>query len=304
MNKYLGLDKVIDKSKIKYNEDMKKHTTVRIGGVAKCLVTPTEIAEIEAVIKYAKENNIKFYVIGNGSNLVVCDEGIDGIVIKIAGGFDKITINENVIEALAGTTMPKVSQIAKINELEGMEFACGIPGTIGGGIRMNAGAYGSEMSNVVEEITYLDDNLNICTMKKEQACFSYRHSIFCDNRSFVILSAKFVLKKGNLSQIEKKMKEYTASRREKQPIEYPNAGSTFKRPDGYFVGKLVQDAGLRGYSIGDMQVSEKHTGFIVNKGNGTCKDMKKLIKYIQDTVFEKFNVKLESEIEFIEGENK
>ncbi len=301
---YKGLEKIIDKTKIRYNEDMKKHTTVKIGGPALCMVMPTEISEIINVVKYAKDNNIRVYIIGNGSNLVVCDEGINGIVIKIGKGFDKVTVNGTNIEAMAGATMPKVSQIAKINNLEGFEFACGIPGTIGGGIRMNAGAYGSEISNIVEEITYLDGDLNLCTITKDQAKFSYRHSIFCNNTNFIIISAKFVLKAGNLSEIEQKMKQYTLARREKQPIEYPNAGSTFKRPEGFFVGKLIQDAGLRGYSVGDMQVSEKHTGFIVNMGNGTCKDMKKLIKHIQDTVFEKFNVKLESEIEFIEGEKK
>lgn len=301
MNKYIGLENIINKNKLKYNEKMAKHTTIRIGGEAKCLVLPTEIKEIINVIKYAKENKIKYYVIGNGSDLVVCDEGIDGIVIKISNGFDKVTVKGNVIEAYAGAMMPKVSQIAKNHELSGFEFACGIPGTIGGGIRMNAGAYGSEMSNIVEEITYLDEECNLCTMTKAQAKFGYRQSIFKNNSKLVVISAKFVLQNGNLSEIEDKMKEYTVARKTKQPIEYPNAGSTFKRPEGYFVGKLIQDAGLRGYTVGDVQVSKKHTGFIVNKGNATCKEVKQIIKDIQEIVYEKFGVHLEPEIEFIGG---
>lgn len=167
---------------------------------------------------------------------------------------------------------------------------------------MNAGAYGSEIANVVKEITYLDENCNICKIKKEDAKFGYRKSIFADHKDYIVLSAKFVLQKGILSEIEAKMKEFTIARKTKQPIEYPNAGSTFKRPEGYFVGKLVQDAGLRGYRVGDMQVSEKHTGFIINLGNATCKDVKNIIKDIQDKVYEKFGVKLETEIQFIGGE--
>lgn len=301
LNKYIGLENVISKDKIKYDEDMKKHTTIRIGGKAKCFVTPTDIEDIIAVVKYAKQNNIDYYIIGNGSNLVVADDGVDGIVIRIGNGFDKVEVNGNVIESYAGSTMPKVSQIARKNELTGFEFACGIPGTIGGGVRMNAGAYGSEISNIIKEITYLNEKNEVCTMKKEEADFDYRHSIFCDNKNLVVLSAKFVLEKGNLSQIEEKMNEYTKARREKQPIEYPNAGSTFKRPTGYFVGKLVQDAGLRGYTVGGMQVSEKHTGFIVNIGNATCEDVKQIIKDIQEIVHKKFGVHLKEEIEFIGG---
>ncbi len=302
MDKYKNLENIIDKNKIRYNESMKKHTTIRIGGNVKCMVLPTKISDIIDTIKFAKENNIKYYIIGNGSDLVVCDEDLDAIIIKIANGYDKIEVKSNVIEAYAGAMMPKVSQIAKKNNLEGFEFACGIPGTIGGGIRMNAGAYGSEISNIVSEITYLDKNCNICTISKDDAKFSYRHSIFMEQKDNVVLSAKFVLKEGNIAEIEARMNEYTEARKKKQPIEYPNAGSTFKRPTGYFVGKLVQDAGLRGYTVGNMQVSEKHTGFIINKGNATCKEVKQIIKDIQERVYEKFGVLLETEIEFIGGE--
>lgn len=303
MEQYIGLEKVIEKTKIRYNESMKKHTTIKIGGEAKCLVLPSSVDDIINVLKYAKQNNIKYYVIGNGSDIIVRDEGFDGLVIKISNKFDEVKVEGERIVASAGTSMPKLSQIAKQNSLTGMEFACGIPGTVGGGIRMNAGAYGSEMSNVVETITYLDDNCNIVTMQNHEACFSYRHSIFMDNPSYVVLSATFKLKNGNIEEIEKIMLENSTARRTKQPLEYPNAGSTFKRPEGYFVGKLVSDAGLRGYTIGGAQVSKKHTGFIINIGNATCKDVEELISYIQKVVYEKFNVKLQTEIEFIGGKD-
>ncbi len=301
MNQYSYLENILDKSRIKYDEPMKKHTTIRIGGPAKCLVLPTSIEEIKNIIKYANENNIKYYIIGNGSDIVVRDEGIDGLVIKINSKFDNVDIEGETIKVLAGTSMPKLSQIAKKSSLTGLEFACGIPGTVGGGVRMNAGAYGSEMSNVIEDITYLDENCNIVTITNKEAKFAYRHSIFTDNPRYVVLSATLKLKKGNIEEIDKVMKENTAARKLKQPLEYPNAGSTFKRPEGYFVGKLVSDAGLRGYEIGGAQVSIKHTGFIVNKGNATSKDVEALIKYIQEVVYEKFKVKLETEIEFIGG---
>ena len=299
MNQYSYLENILDKSRIKYDEPMKKHTTIRIGGPAKCLVLPTSIEEIKNIIKYANENNIKYYIIGNGSDIVVRDEGIDGLVIKINSKFDNVDIEGETIKVLAGTSMPKLSQIAKKSSLTGLEFACGIPGTVGGGVRMNAGAYGSEMSNVIEDITYLDENCNIVTITNKEAKFAYRHSIFTDNPRYVVLSATLKLKKGNIEEIDKVMKENTAARKLKQPLEYPNAGSTFKRPEGYFVGKLVSDAGLRGYEIGGAQVSIKHTGFIVNKGNATSKDVEALIKYIQEVLDEK--VKLETEIEFIGG---
>lgn len=304
IEKIKKIEEIIDISKIRYNESMKKHTTIRIGGNAKCMVLPTEVSDIIKTVNFAKENDIEYFVIGNGSDLVVADEGIDGIVIKIGAGFDKVEINNEEVIAYAGCTMPKLAQILKKESLTGFEFACGIPGTIGGGVRMNAGAYGSEISNVVEEITYLDENSNICKIKNKDAKFGYRQSIFGLNKDYIVLSAKFVFKKGNIKDIDEKMKEFTIARKTKQPIEYPNAGSTFKRPEGYFVGKLVQDANLRGYRVGDAQVSEKHTGFIVNLGEATCKDVKQIIKDIQDTVYEKFGVKLETEIQFIGGEKK
>lgn len=301
-NKYMGLERIIKKENIRYNEDMKNHTTMKVGGPCDCLVMPESIEEIEKLVKYAKENNIKYYIIGNGSNLLVLDEGIRGLVIKIANKFCNVEVKDNIIIAQSGVSMPKLAQIAKKNVLSGLEFACGIPGTVGGCVSMNAGAYGSEMVNVVDEVVYIDDMGNINTMLREDMDFSYRHSIFSDNQDYIILSVKFKLEHGNLDNITKLMNENTTARRTKQPLEYPNFGSVFKRPEGYFVGKLVSDSGLRGKTIGGAQVSTKHTGFMVNIGGATCKDVLELIKYVQDTVYEKFGVYLNTEVKIIGGE--
>lgn len=301
MNKYIGLEKILDQSRIRYNEPMKKHTTVKVGGPCDCLVFPENIDEIKNIISYAKENGIKYYVVGNGSNLLVCDEGIHALIIKITNKFAKVTVENEQIIAYAGASVPFVSLLAKKNSLSGFEFACGIPGTIGGCVRMNAGAYGSEISNIFVEATYLDDKGNICKITKKEMEFLYRHSFFSDKPDYIILSVKFKLQKGKIDEIAAKMEENSLARKTKQPLEYPNFGSVFKRPDGYFVGKLVDDAGLRGYSIGGAQVSEKHTGFIVNKGDATCQDIVDLIRYIQKIVYDKFGVSLKTEVVFLGG---
>lgn len=302
-NKYVGLEKILKKESIKYNESMKNHTTMKVGGPCDCLVLPESVEEIKQVVEYAKENNIKYYIIGNGSNLLVLDDGVKGLVIKIANRFCNVEVKDDMIIADSGVGVPKLAQIAKKNVLSGLEFACGIPGTVGGCVRMNAGAYGSEMVNVVEEVTYLDESGEIKKIAGKDMEFSYRHSIFSNNPNWIILSVTFKLKHGDLEEITKLMNENTVARRTKQPLEYPNFGSVFKRPEGYFVGKLVQDCGLRGKQIGGAQVSEKHTGFMINTGDATCKDVLDLIKYVQDTVFEKFGVHLKTEVEIIGGDN-
>ena len=299
MNKYIKLEEILDSENIKYNESMKKHTTVRIGGKCDVLVTPTSMEEIKRVVEFFNSENIEYHVIGNGSNLLVTDEDIHCAIIKIGNKFSNVEVDGKNLIALSGASMPRVSLIAKQNLLSGMEFACGIPGTIGGGIFMNAGAYGDEMSNIVDEITYFDENLNVCKILGKEAQFSYRKSIFSFNPKYVILKCNLKLRKGNEKEIELKMKENSEARKQKQPLEFPNFGSVFKRPEGYFVGKLIEEAGLRGKTIGGAQVSTKHTGFIVNIGNATCKDILDLIKYIQDTVYNKFGVKLETEVEII-----
>ncbi len=302
MNKYDKLEEIVGKDKVKYNEKMSKYTTMRVGGPCDCIVFPDEISKIKEVIEFCKNENITFFVIGNGSNLLVKDEGIHGVVIKLGHRFGKIELDGEYILAYAGATMPTLSQLAKKNSLKGLEFACGIPGTIGGGVKMNAGAYGSQISDILYEVTYMDEKEEIKTIKNKDCSFGYRKSIFTINPNYVILSAKFKLERGNIDEIENKMKENSLARKAKQPLEYPNFGSVFKRPEGYFVGKLVDDAGLRGYKIGGAQVSTKHTGFIVNVDNATCKDVLDLIGYVQTTVYNKFNVKLTPEVIIIGGD--
>ena len=302
MNKYDKLEEIVGKDKVKYNEKMSKYTTMRVGGPCDCIVFPDEISKIKEVIDFGKNENITFFVIGNGSNLLVKDEGIHGVVIKLGHRFGKIELDGEYILAYAGATMPTLSQLAKKNSLKGLEFACGIPGTIGGGVKMNAGAYGSQISDILYEVTYMDEKEEIKTIKNKDCSFGYRKSIFTINPNYVILSAKFKLERGNIDEIENKMKENSLARKAKQPLEYPNFGSVFKRPEGYFVGKLVDDAGLRGYKIGGAQVSTKHTGFIVNVDNATCKDVLDLIGYVQTTVYNKFNVKLTPEVIIIGGD--
>ena len=301
MEKYKGLEDILDKDSIKYNEPMKKHTTMKVGGPCDCMVEPSSIEEIQKVLEYVKENNIKYYIMGNGSNLLVKDEGVHALIIKIANKFSGFEVNGEHIKAYSGCSVPKLSQIAKENSLSGLEFACGIPGSVGGGIRMNAGAYGSEMVNVVEKVGFLDENGNLNEIDGKDANFTYRHSMFVENPEYVVVYAIYKLQKGNKEEISRVMEENMNSRKQKQPIEYPNFGSVFKRPEGYFVGKLVDDCGLKGYKIGGAQVSTKHSGFMINIGDATCKDVLDLIEYVKEKVYEKFNVKLQEEVVILGG---
>ena len=239
-----------------------------------------------------------YFVIGNGSKLLVLDGGIRGLVIKLGSKFSNAVVDGEYITAEAGLSMPRLAILAKDNGLAGLEFASGIPGYLGGGVFMNAVAYGGELSNVIEEVTYLDKNNEVKTLTKEELEFGYRKSFFKNHKEEgnIILQAKFKLAQGNKEEIEAKMKENNDSRKSKQPLEYPNAGSTFKRPEGYFVGKLIDDLGLKGYRIGGAEVSTKHSGFIVNVDHAKAKDVKDLIDYIKEKVFEANKVKLEEEI--------
>ena len=301
MDKYKGLEEILSKDSIKYNEPMKKHTTMRVGGPCDCMVEPSSIEEIQKILEYARKNNIKYYVIGNGSNLLVKDEGVHALIIKIANKFSGVEVNGEHIKAYSGCSVPKLSQIAKENSLSGLEFACGIPGSVGGGIRMNAGAYGSEMVNVVEKVGFLDENGKLNEIDGKDAHFTYRHSMFVENPNYIVVYAIYKLQKGNKDEISKIMEENMNSRKQKQPIEYPNFGSVFKRPEGYFVGKLVDECGLKGYKIGGAQVSTKHSGFMVNIEDATCKDVLDLIEYVKKKVYEKFNVKLQEEVVILGG---
>ena len=283
-------------TKILLNEPMKNHTSFKIGGPADILIMPSTIDDVKKVLEYAKD--IPLYIIGNGSNLLVNDEGIKGIVLKISNCLNKIEVQDNYILAEAGAILAMVSKVAKEHSLTGMDWACGIPGSIGGAVYMNAGAYGGEMKDIVVETTYIDENKQIVKINNQEHNFEYRKSIFT-NKNHVILQTKLALHKGNKEEIENKIKELLEQRRLKQPLEYPSAGSTFKRPEGYFVGKIIDELGLKGKTIGGAQVSEKHGGFIINTGNATAKDVKELIDYIIREVEKVYNIKLETEIKMI-----
>lgn len=291
---------IIDSSKIKFNEPMSKYTTMKIGGPADAIVFPSNVEDIINTLRFAKKNDIPVTVIGNGSKLLVRDKGIRGIVIKVTGSFNKFKVYEdNTITVGAGMSMPRISRLTMKEGLSGFEFACGIPGVIGGGVRMNAGAYGSEISDILVRTTYIDENLELKTLEHAEHNFGYRYSLFKDHPEYIIVSSEFKLEKKDVNEIKEKINKNTAARKEKQPLEYPNAGSTFKRPEGYFVGTMIEELGLKGYRIGDAEVSTKHAGFIVNKGKATAADVISLIGYLKDKVFEKYGVKLENEIEII-----
>ena len=291
------IEKVISKDKIYINEPMSKHTSFKIGGPAEIFIKVNEIKDLQAILKISKENNAPITVIGNGSNVLVSDEGIKGIVVKIE--LEKLEIEEDgILKVGSGVKLAFLAQKCLKEELEGFEFASGIPGTIGGAIRMNAGAHGSEMKDIVKNITYMTRDGNIQIISNEEAKFEYRNSIFSQN-DYIILEAEIQLRKGNPEEIKSKMDEYAKYRKEKQPIEYPSAGSTFKRGNDFITAKLIDECGLKGYQIGGAQVSEKHAGFIINKGSATAEDVKQLMKYVEEQVYNKFGKKIEAEIEII-----
>ena len=290
------LVEIIDKNRIFQNEMMKKHTSFKIGGPADFFIIIESVEELKAVLKFAKELDIPVTCIGNGSNLLIKDNGIRGLTIKL--DFKDLTINEDEIEAGAGVPIPVLARKAYENGLSGLEFASGIPGTLGGAIKINAGAYGGEFKDVVDFTTYLDNNLQIHTVSNEDQNFSYRNSRF-NNTDDIIISAKMKLKKENKDIIKAKMDELSAKRKDKQPINFPNAGSVFKRKNEYIAAEVIDKCGLKGYNIGDAYVSDLHAGFIVNKGNATAQDVIQLIEYIKNTVHEKYNINLELEIKVI-----
>jgi UDP-N-acetylmuramate dehydrogenase len=279
------------------NEPMNKHTSFKIGGNADIYVKVQNIDDVIYLKKYTNENNIPLTIIGNGSNVLVKDNGIRGITATI--DFDNISIEENeIVNVEAGVKLGMLAVTLQKNGIEGFEFAAGIPGTIGGAIRMNAGAYGKEFKDIVDSITYLSENNEIVKIKNEEALFKYRNSRFANNKE-IILSATLHLQKGNSEQIKEKMNELMTLRKEKQPIDMPNAGSTFKRGTDFITAVLIDEAGLKGYKIGGAQVSTKHAGFIVNTGNAKAEDVLKLVEYVKKVVYEKFNKNIELEIEVI-----
>lgn len=280
---------------IRYDELMKKHTSFKVGGPADVLVIAKSEEEIINAIKICKDNNLPCFVMGNGSNLLVTDKGIRGVVIKINEGFDKVEVVEDTIRAQAGALLTVVSKVALRSSLAGMEFASGIPGTIGGAITMNAGAYGGEMKDIVRSVRVLSSGGQILDLNNDQMDFRYRNSIVKSD-DLIVLSVDLKLAYGVFEEIETIINDLTYQRTSKQPLELPSGGSTFKRPEGYFAGKLIDDSGLRGLRHGDAQVSEKHCGFVVNRGNASYKEVMELIEMIQKTVRDNYGVQLEMEI--------
>lgn len=295
-NIFLELKKIIPEENILKNESMKKHTTFKTGGIADLFVKVKSIDQLKDILFFCKNNDVKFYIIGNGSNLIVSDKGLRGIVIKIE--LKDIEINdikgkkEIVVES--GVMMGFLAQKLLKQQITGFEELSGIPGTVGGAVVMNAGAHGKEMKDIITEITAVDYNGNIYNFSNEDALFDYRKSRF-QNEDYIIVKIKMLLDEGKEDEIKKKMDEFLQYRKEKQPIEYPNAGSTFKRGNDFITAQLIDQAGLKGYSIGDAQVSDKHAGFIINKGNATSDEILSLVKYVEKTIFEKFDKKIKLE---------
>jgi len=289
--------KVIFGDRAHENEPMARHTTFRVGGNADICIFPNNIDEIKFVCSYMEAKKAPCMVIGNGSNLIVRDGGIRGAVMILGDNFSEITVNRNIITAQAGASLKKLSQTALDNSLTGLEFASGIPGSVGGGTAMNAGAYGGQLSDCLVSADVLS-NGKILTYSFAEMEMGYRTTRPLRNGE-IILSATFALSKGNPDEISAKMRDLNAQRREKQPLNLPSAGSVFKRPEGYFAGALIEQAGLKGVSVGGAQVSEKHAGFIVNIGGATAKDITDLIKLVQDMVYENSGVRLETEVRIV-----
>lgn len=301
MNRYMEfsskLSKFLRAEDIFFDEPMKNHTSFKVGGPADILVCPSNYDEIVNVIKLCNENKIPFYIIGRGSNLVVRDGGYRGVIIKLTK-LDNIKVNGEVVVVQCGADLCKVSEVALNNTLTGFEFACGIPGTVGGAVTMNAGAYNGEVSQVIDSALVVDKEGNLLSLDKEQLELGYRISAV-QKYGYTVLEVTFKLIKGDYEKIKYRIDELTRRREDKQPLEYPSAGSTFKRPEGYFTGQLIEECALKGYSIGGAEVSQKHAGFIINKGDASTKDILSLIEYVQTTVKNKFDVELHPEVRII-----
>lgn len=293
------LEKIVGKENICINEPMKKHTTFRVGGPAKAFVEPTSVEALQKLLCFCREKQLPFYIIGRGSNLLVSDKGYEGIIICLYRNLSEMRVEDNRLFLQSGVLLRQAAELALQEGLTGLEFAHGIPGTLGGAVVMNAGAYGGEMKDVVASVKVLHFDGEIREYGREEMEFSYRHSILA-KKDGIVLEVVLELQKAEFPEkIEERMKELKKMRMEKQPLEYASAGSTFKRPEGFFAGKLIEDAKLRGFSIGDAQVSEKHCGFIVNRGNASAADIKTLIEEVQKRVYEQFSVRLETEVKFL-----
>lgn len=285
----------IDKEKIYVNEKMEKHTTFRIGGPADYFVMPSDVTDVKAVIELCEQEKVPYYVVGNGSNLLVGDKGFRGVIIQIAGNMNQLQADGEVITAQAGCSLAQIAGKALDEELAGFEFAAGIPGTLGGAVRMNAGAYGGEIKDVLESAVVLTREGKVMELSVNEMEFGYRTSII-ERTGWTILGGKIRLHKGKREEIKAVMDDLRERRVSKQPLEYPSAGSTFKRPKGYFAGKLIQDAGLRGFRVGGACVSEKHSGFVINIDHATADDVVSLMEQVDEKVRAQFGVGLELEV--------
>lgn len=295
---YDYIENIIPKDRMLFEEPMSRHTTFRVGGEAECLIQIKEEEELIKLVPYLNQIGQKYFILGNGSNLLVGDKGYRGIIISLGSGMNKIQVDGNRICVQAGALLSQTAITAREAGLSGMEFAVGIPGSIGGGIVMNAGAYDGEMKQITESVKVMDAEGRILTLDNDTMEFGYRTSII-KNRPFVVLEVVLRLQTGEKEKIQQKMDELMAKRISKQPLNFPSAGSTFKRPEGYFAGKLIMDAGMRGYSIGGARVSDKHCGFIINTGTATAADIKEVIEEVQERVKERFRVTLEPEVVFL-----
>jgi UDP-N-acetylmuramate dehydrogenase len=293
---------IVGDSNVYQNEDMCNHTTFKVGGPADLFVVPQDIEQVKQVVALCKENNENYYIIGKGSNLLVGDKGFRGIIVCLYNTLNDVDVeqvdDEFIVIAGAGIMLSKLANIILDNSLEGFEFASGIPGTLGGAVAMNAGAYGGEIKDCIVEATVLDDKCNIKTLGVDELDLSYRNSVIL-KKGYVVLEAKFRFRKGDKDSIKETMLDLNMRRKEKQPLEYPSAGSTFKRPEGYFAGKLIMDSGLAGFSVGGACVSEKHCGFVINKDSATASDIRELMNKVDEIVYDKYNVHLEPEVRII-----
>lgn len=292
---YNQLVNFIDGKRVLKDEPMKKHTTFRVGGNADYFVMPQNETEVKDVVALCKKNSMPYYILGNGSNLLVGDKGYRGVIIQIYKEMNDIQVDGDKVKAQAGALLSRIGNAALEAELTGFEFAAGIPGTVGGAVVMNAGAYGGEMKDIIVNATVLTQEGDIITLNKEELELGYRTSVIT-KKGYVVLEAEYQLQKGDREAIRARMDELKCQRVTKQPLEYPSAGSTFKRPEGYFAGKLIQDAGLRGFQVGGAEISEKHCGFVINKDQATAADIIELMRQVSEKVMQEFGVKLEPEV--------
>ena len=287
-----GTDRVL------LEEPMKLHTTFRIGGPAEIFVMPEGLEEVQRILEICRTEDLPYFILGNGSNLLVSDRGYRGVVIQLDRNFGEVKVEGTEIHASAGALLSTIAVAARRASLTGFEFAGGIPGTLGGAVVMNAGAYGGEMKDVLRKVMVMDQNGKVFDIPAEELQMGYRTSII-KTAGYIVLGAVLSLKEGNLEEIKMLTRKLSEQRTSKQPLEYPSAGSTFKRPEGYFAGKLIMDSGLRGYRVGGAQVSEKHCGFVINTGDATAEDVCGLMKHVTETVYAKFGVTLEPEVKFL-----